>query len=237
VQEKKDRKGEIFGLSNLFEYENNNIVLRDIVNKTNIAESKAGVQVVGVDIDEEEAESNALPFQSPTDEVEDGTMSQLAAMIRGDSGGPTTTNRLGGTPNRHDPIQAILAGAGVEYTHLNNEVVGSSRVEERLSRRAELAGDILGEVQAFGDSQGDTSYGDLIYREDGQPVIFKYHPPQDVMRRQFCSMAKRFGFQNATEFALVVESMTQAQRRACLERWYKERREILLQDSEILARP
>ncbi|OXV11152.1 hypothetical protein Egran_01086 [Elaphomyces granulatus] len=228
VQEKKDQKGEIFGLSNLFEYENNNIVLRDIVNKTNIAESKAGVQVVGIDIDEEEVEPNDLPFKPSGDEEEDGTMSQLAAMIRGDSGGSTTMNRLGGAPNRHDPVQAILASAGVEYTHLNNEVVGSSKVEERLGRRAELAGDILGEVQAFGDSQGDTSYGDSIYRKDGQPVIFKYHPPQDVMRRQFCSMAKRFGFPNATEFALVVEGMTQAQRRACLERWYKERREVLL---------
>lgn len=48
------------------------------------------------------------------------------------------------------------------------------------------------------------------------------------MKRQFCSMAKRFGFASATEFALVVEGMTQAQRRACLERWYTERREILL---------
>jgi hypothetical protein len=54
------------------------------VNKTNIAESKAGVQVVGVDIDEEQVEPNALPFRPPTDEDEDSTMSQLAAMIRGD---------------------------------------------------------------------------------------------------------------------------------------------------------
>ncbi|KAL2013136.1 hypothetical protein VTN00DRAFT_661 [Thermoascus crustaceus] len=234
VQEKKDQKGEIFGLSNLFEYQNNNIVLRDIVNKTNVAESKAGVQVIGIDIDQEDI-SEDLPFTTTKDEDEDGTMSQLAAMIRGETDDSTPAkNKSGGglVPKKHDPIQAILAGAGVEYSHLNNEVIGSSKIEERLSRRAELAGDTMGEMQVFSGSQDDLTVGNPIFQKDGRPVRFKYHPPQDVMRRQFCSMAKRFGFQNATEFALVVEGMTQSQRRACLERWYRERRETLLKKGD-----
>jgi hypothetical protein len=49
------------------------------------------------------------------------------------------------------------------------------------------------------------------------------------MKRQFCSMAKRYGFRDAVEFALVVESMTQEQRRRVLYRWYRERREILME--------
>lgn len=232
VQEKKDQKGEIFGLNNLFEYQNNNIVLRDIVNKTNIAESKAGVQVIGVDLDQEDVSEGDFPLPSTNDEDEDGTMSQLAAMIRGETDGSSTlgNNKAAGiTPKKHDPIQAILAGAGVEYSHLNNEVIGPSKMEERLSRRAELAGDALGEMQVFGSSEDSDN---LIIRKDGRPVKFKYHPPPDVMKRQFCSMARRFGFPNATEFALVVESMTQAQRRACLEKWYRERREILLKKGD-----
>ncbi|KAL1985675.1 hypothetical protein VTN96DRAFT_7542 [Rasamsonia emersonii] len=231
VQEKKDQKGEIFGLTNLFEYQNNNIVLRDIVHKTNIAESKAGVQVIGIDLDQEDVNEGEFPLPSADDEDEDGTMSQLAAMIRGETDGSSTLgNKTAGiTPKKHDPIQAILAGAGVEYSHLNNEVIGPSKMEERLSRRAELAGDALGEMQVFGSSQDNDN---LIIRKDGRPVKFKYHPPPDVMKRQFCSMARRFGFPNATEFALVVESMTQAQRRACLEKWYRERREILLKKGD-----
>lgn len=231
VQEKKDQKGEIFGLSNLFEYQNDNIVLREIVNKTNIAESKAGVQVIGIDIDQEETANETFPFTSSTnDEDEDGAMSQLAALIAGDTDGipnnnNNNKNKSSVTPKKHDPVQAILAGAGVEYTHLNNEVIGPSKTEERLSRRAELAGETLGEVQVFRDSQDD-----LVVRKDGEPVKFKYHPPKDVMKRQFCSMAKQYGFKNATEFALVVEGMTQSQRRACLEKWYRERREILMKD-------
>ncbi|CAJ2506451.1 Uu.00g005810.m01.CDS01 [Anthostomella pinea] len=38
-----------------------------------------------------------------------------------------------------DPIQAILASKGVEYTHENSEVIGSSKVEDELARQAELA--------------------------------------------------------------------------------------------------
>ncbi|KAL1848562.1 hypothetical protein Plec18167_002184 [Paecilomyces lecythidis] len=229
VQEKKDQKGEIFGLSNLFEYQNDNIVLREIVNKTNIAESKAGVQVVGIEVDQDNNTNENLPFPSTNDDDEDGAMSQLAALITGDTdriSTPKNNNRSGVTPKKHDPVQAILAGAGVEYTHLNNEVIGSSKIEERLSRRAELAEETLGEEQVFRDSQDD-----VVVSKDGGPVKFQYHPPKDVMKRQFCSMAKQYGFKNATEFALVVEGMTQSQRRACLEKWYRERRDILMKEN------
>ncbi|KUL87080.1 hypothetical protein ZTR_05640 [Talaromyces verruculosus] len=251
VQEKKDQKGEIFGLSNLFEYQNNNIVLRDIVNKTNIAESKAGVQVVGVELeqdDDADIPDNATVRSGSADDDDDDneTISQIAALIRGDTPSSTAaTPSLQGN-KKHDPIHAILAGAGVEYSHLNNEVIGSSKVEERLSRRAEQHNDPLqGDMQVFDSSSQPNSrlnkstsnlsnYENFKIRtKDGSKTIkFKFHPPQDVRKRQFCSMAQKFGFPNATEFALVVEGMTQAQRRACLERWYRDRREMLMKQEE-----
>lgn len=251
VQEKKDQKGEIFGLSNLFEYQNNNIVLRDIVNKTNIAESKAGVQVVGVELEQDE---DAVDPDNATgksgnagDDDDNETISQIAALIRGDTPStstPTSSSIQGN--KKHDPVHAILAGAGVEYSHLNNEVIGSSKVEERLSRRAEQHNDPLqGDMQVFDSSSQPNnrlhqSTGNLsnyenfkIRTKDGSKTIkFKFHPPQEVRKRQFCSMAQKFGFPNATEFALLVEGMTQAQRRACLERWYRDRREMLMKQEE-----
>ncbi|KAJ5130377.1 uncharacterized protein N7515_006416, partial [Penicillium bovifimosum] len=218
VQEKKDQKGEIFGLKNFFGYQNTNTVLRDIVNRTNVAESRAGVQVADIDLNPEDETHDYTdrPMKS-----EDEAISQLAAMICGDDDNHKPAATLP-TPHKHDPVQAILAGAGVEYTHLNNEVIGSSRVEEDLSRRAELApNDTAGDRQVFMSSQP-------VSQTAESQVQFRYHPPEDVMRRQFCSMARWFGFPNATEFALVVEGMTQAQRRAYLERWYRERREKVL---------
>ncbi|EPS30379.1 hypothetical protein PDE_05330 [Penicillium oxalicum 114-2] len=238
VQEKKDQKGEIFGLHNLFAYQHDNIVLRDIVNKTNVAESRAGVQVMDIEV-KEDTESDLLGNGHV--KAEDEAMSQLAAMVRGeaDVDGPKPE------PARNrDPIQAILAGAGVEYTHLNNEVIGSSRVEERLSRRAEQVtndANADADFQIFEASQKDDGGPDafeeprhqpppscLFQGPEGRMVRFKYNPPEEVKRRQFCSMARRFGYADATEFALVVENMTQAQRRECLDKWYEERRNIVL---------
>jgi hypothetical protein len=52
VQDQKDLKGEIFGLANLFAPTNSEeIKLRDIFNKTNIAESRAGVEIAGLDLE------------------------------------------------------------------------------------------------------------------------------------------------------------------------------------------
>ncbi|KAL4911787.1 P-loop containing nucleoside triphosphate hydrolase protein [Aspergillus aurantiobrunneus] len=232
VQEKKDQKGEIFGLQNIFEYQNDSIVLRDIVNKTNVAESKAGVQVMDIELEDMEDVSLEDGPRDKNPYVDDEAMSQLAAKIRGDDEG-TSGQQSSSTATKHDPVQAILAGAGVEYTHLNNEVVGSSKVEERLSHHAQLvADDNLANIQVFCGSQDECAgITSPAFQKDGRPVRFKYHPPQDVMKRQFCSMARRFGFPNAIEFALVVEGMTQAERRACLDRWYRERRQALLEQS------
>lgn len=223
VQEKSDQKGEIFGLSNFFQYQYDNIVLRDIVNRTNVAESRAGVQVADVDFKMEE-EGQEPGERSMKNEEE--AMSQIASMICDEEEKPKPSTNLP-TPHKHDPVQAILAGAGVEYTHLNNEVVGSSRAEEGLSRRAELAPE-----DTTGDQPVFMSHGPFDEQDEIPEVQYEYHPPVDVMRRQFCSMAQRFGYANATEFALVVESMTQAQRRSCLEQWYRERRTKLLNKVE-----
>lgn len=234
VQEKKDRKGEIFGLSNLFQYQNNNIVLKDIVNKTNVAESKVGVNVIDLNLDEiDENNEGTEPGTNTSNEDEDGAMSQLAAMIRGEDAAPKKGAIV---PAKHDPVQAILAGAGVEYTHENSEVIGPSKVEERLSRRAEMAayGQSFGEEQVFKTStQHGTSR--LAY-PNGDPVKLQYHPPPSVMKRQFCSMAKDYKFENAVDFALVVEGMTQDQRRQCLDKWYRGRKEKLLNDENIVER-
>ncbi|KAK2790513.1 hypothetical protein FQN52_005530 [Onygenales sp. PD_12] len=227
VQEKKDQKGEIFGLQNLFQYQGDNVVLRDIVNKTNVAESRIGVKIIDIDpqeLKEEFTDLQDLPLQN--DDEEDAGLSQLAAMIRGDDLlKKNIKNENTVIPAKYDPIEAILAGAGVEYSHENSEVIGSSKIEERLSRRAEMAidGASFGENRVFQASQDELTLG-LPTSTDGQRVKFEFHPPPDVMRRQFCSMAKRFGFDNTTEFALAVEGMTQAQRRDYLARWYRERK-------------
>lgn len=266
IQDNKDQKGEIFGLANLFAYQGDNMVLRDIVNKTNVAESRAGVQVVGLELSQEKDDED--PLANTSDDDEEGAMSQLASIIideadkaTGNFGSSNNNNNNNnknntkkqkkkktstGRSKKVDPVQAILSGAGVEYTHENSEVVGSSRVEAKLSRRAQEAGnDIdMGCQHVFANSQDRAGIASKAKLADGSDVEevdrdlgtdgrdageieWRYHPPQEVMKRQLCTMAENFGYEDVVEFACVVEGWTQAQRRNCLDRFYKSRREKL----------
>ncbi|KAF6237480.1 hypothetical protein HO173_004370 [Letharia columbiana] len=248
VQENKDQKGEIFGLANLFSFNNENLVLRDVINKTNVAESKAGVTIISVDLDnpndKEAGDDPLLPTDKDEPDNENKAMSQLAALVvdeAEEAAGKAKRRKVPGGAKKSDPVQAILANAGVEYSHENSEVVGSSKVEASLSRRAQEAGnDVdMGDRKIFASSQSqrrakrrrhhpatdgdDDDDVDASGPADGE-VEWRYHPPREVMKRQLCTMATTFGFADAVEFALVVEGWTQAQRRECLDKFYRGRR-------------
>lgn len=239
VQDSKDKKGEIFGLQNLFAYQGDTVVLQEIVNKTNIAESRAGVLVAEFDSqnsddDPEDEEHDVLRSKEDDD---DAGMSQLAALITGDDDGNKFRSRSK-AKSKTDAVQAILAGAGVNYTHDNAEVIGTSKIESKLSRQAiERGGDVdeIGQ-KVFSASQSQqeqvTQHFSSEDRDGLKGVKWKYRPPEDVRRRQFCSMAEHFGFKDVAEFALVVEGMTQAQRRTALDKFYRARREMLLPPDE-----
>lgn len=249
VQDQKNLKGEIFGLANLFAPQSDNVVLRDIVNKTNVAESRAGVEIAGLDMEaaqdaqDDDGDGDGSQLYDP-DGKEDAAMSQLAADIIDEAG--ARRRKAKETAKKRDPVQAVLASVGVEYTHENPEVIGTSRIEMQISSRAQKAGGdgdwnleraFAEESRAGGDYAsvvddahdhaavhgGDDSGEEL----DVARPKYRFKPAEDVRRRQFCSMARSFGYSDVSEFALVVEGWTQEQRRRCLDKWYKERREML----------
>lgn len=264
VQASPDQKGEIFGLDNLFAFQGDSIVLRDIVNKTNVAEAKAGVNVVGLDLEKATEEDDPLLQLGDSDRAEaenDAALSQIAALVATGSVETVKTNQNQCTKKKSDPIQAILAGAGVEYTHENDQVVGSSKVEATLSKQAQESllnhgGDrrIFETTQEPSQADDDNNNNNSNDDDDDDPITddneisddhhhlshrnrdkkpeYRYHPPPEVMKRQLCTMASTFGFTNACEFALVVEGWTQAQRRACLDKFYRIRREKLASAGE-----
>ncbi|RMJ09146.1 hypothetical protein CDV36_011241 [Fusarium kuroshium] len=224
VQQDTERKGEIFGLGNIFRYHNDSGLLQDIVNKTNIAEAKAGVNLVDVDMEKAAKDGETLGMVKNEDtDTEDGGMSQLAALLTSENQEKMLESKKAKVP-KSDAIQAILTSAGVEYTHDNSEVIGTSKVEEQLSRRAAMTsyedGDVDGQNALFAESDEDCG--------DGLHSV--YNPPNEVMLRHFCEMAREFGFANATEFALVVESWTQEARRNCLDTFYKRREAKLIRE-------
>ncbi|KAI8966551.1 P-loop containing nucleoside triphosphate hydrolase protein [Daldinia sp. FL1419] len=229
VQQDTERKGEIFGIRNLLTYHGDQVILRDIVNKTNIAEAKAGVKLIDIDMEKAARDAEEDQFvkkEGNADDDETGGLKQLSTLFTKDDNKDGILKSTGAHKPKHfDPIQAILASEGVEYTHENSEVVGSSKVEDELSRQAELAASQDPDCTLFFDSQGLTAAQ--------QSIEYEYNPPMDVRQRQFCTMAKTFGFSGVTEFALAVESMTQEERRNCLELFYRRRAEKLKELGEI----
>ncbi|KAL7926164.1 P-loop containing nucleoside triphosphate hydrolase protein [Trichoderma austrokoningii] len=231
VQQDTERKGEIFGLKNIFTYHSDMGLLRDIVNKTNIAEAKVGVHLADVNIEEaaKEGEDLGVVKCEEDGDSEDGGLSQLADLLTSSDKQKATDSQKANRP-KSDAVQAILAAAGVEYTHDNSEVIGSSKVEEQLSRQAAERlfdeGDVAGQATLFVDSDVD---------DDGHGLHSKFKPPEAVCLRQFCEMAREFGFANATDFALIVENWTTETRRNCLNSFYK-RREAKLGKEGIVSR-
>ena len=55
-----------------------------------------------------------------------------------------------------DPVTAILSEVGVEYTHLNMEIIGPSRVEARISEMAISAENdaVRGDLRAYLSTHG-----------------------------------------------------------------------------------
>ena len=248
VRGRQDQKGEIFGLSNLFAYQNDNAVLRDIVNKTNIAESKADLHIASLELDDDKdvelkedddaGDDDPLHASIKTEDGnEEAAMSQLAAMITGGgskSGKKIRSFKCESSTAMHDPVQAILASAGVQYTHENSEVVGSSKVEADLSKRAEAAveGGSTQEQSArvfMADSQRNGGPKQALKPNS---VGYQYKPPESIMKRQLCSMARWAGYKNAVDFALIVEAWTQEERRTCLDCFYEWRRKLLAGDED-----
>ncbi|KAI7650943.1 DNA excision repair protein, partial [Hortaea werneckii] len=257
VQDQKEMKGEIFGLKNLFAAMSENVVLREIVNKTNVAETRAGVEIAGLDLeastpsqtgngDDEDEDGGRGGGGSMWEDVkEDDAMSQLAADII--DAPASRRKKANERTKKRDPVAAILASVGVEYTHENAEVIGTSKIETRISSRAQKAGNDLDFDQdkafGFGSSQIEPDVSernetvdvggavgfdeeDLDHHGLGK-IRYKYRPGVDVRKRQFCSMAKQFGYEDVTEFALVVEGWTMEERREFLEGFYRDRRQKL----------
>ncbi|KAF1930638.1 uncharacterized protein M421DRAFT_418929 [Didymella exigua CBS 183.55] len=258
VMDTASKKGELFGLENLFTFQENSVLLKDIMHKTNVAESRAGVQAVDFQFDETQH-----PSDSENDLLSDralglGADDDYLASIKRLADTLTTRGEVGKTRGRKkyqkrlgaDPINAILAKAGVQYTHENSEVIGRSEVEARLGKQAmELRNDIdLSKRLVFQATQSQSqtqspgvharplafSEGEDEDDDDSREVVsaqktkfriaYRYRADERVRRRQFCAMAGSMGFDDPVEFALLVESCTQAERRRMLERFYRGRR-------------
>ncbi|KAL1596368.1 hypothetical protein SLS60_009014 [Paraconiothyrium brasiliense] len=258
VMDQSEKKGELFGLENLFTFQESNILLRDIMTKTNVAETRAGVGAMSFDVDNSQLDSDDDDVLSDKslglteDKISMSTqMKKIVDSFTSTNSSNSGNQKIGNKRKGPDPINAILAKAGVQYTHENSEVIGRSEIEARLGKQAmELRNDVdLGRKRVFGGSQSESHHhsyaldGDIPDSGDGSDDVkmvgestpggkefkinHRYRPNEKVRRRQFCEIARMWGYDDPVEFALLIESMTQDDRRKILERFYRARRRQL----------
>ncbi|KAF2876065.1 P-loop containing nucleoside triphosphate hydrolase protein [Massariosphaeria phaeospora] len=273
VMDQAGQKGELFGLENLFTFQENSLLLRETIHKTNVAETRAGVKAMDIHFDDtqpsaDDDDDDILSNKSLGITDDDTNLgSQIKKFAASFISSPTdvapgeTTKASGRGRKKYtkragvDAVNAILAKAGVQYTHENSEVIGRSEIEARLGKQAmELRNDIdmsgkrvfaasqsqnldpngdNDDVEYSGDdeSDGNRDRSDLRVVGEGTAglggefqINYRYRPDESIRRRQFCSMAEWSGYEDPVEFALVVEGMTQDDRRKLLERFYWARR-------------
>lgn len=254
VMDQSEKRGELFGLENLFTFQENGLLLRDIMHKTNVAETRAGVNAMSCSFDDSQLDSDdddddVLSNKSlgiTDDEI--SVSSQMKKFVDSFTSSSIEGMRKPAKRAGPDPINAILAKAGVQYTHENSEVVGRSEIEARLSKQAmELRNDVdLARTRVFAASQSQSqSQISHPFDEDNDDdddddhvrvlgagvqggkefrINYRYRPDERVRKRQFCEMSRMWGYDDPVEFALLVEGMKQEERRKMLERFYRARR-------------
>jgi DNA excision repair protein ERCC-6-like 2 len=118
--------GELFGLENIFSFDPDRPFLRGVVNKTSVAEQVIAMAELNFSQHERD---NAMQLA----EVDGVSGIRQFAKI-------SSQNDILGKVQKEevfvDPVTAILSEVGVEYTHLNMEIIGPSRVEARISEMA-----------------------------------------------------------------------------------------------------
>jgi SNF2 family DNA or RNA helicase len=181
VMDQSEKKGELFGLENLFTFQENNLLLRDVLHKTNVAETRAGVSAVSCNFEDTQLDSDddddilsnkALGLPDDDDinlESQIKKIAQSFTSASSDGSKKKSTKRVG-----PDPINAILAKAGVQYTHENSEVIGRSEIEAKLGEQAmELRNDVdfarkrvFAASQSQSQSQAHQRDDDIEYSDD-----------------------------------------------------------------------
>ncbi|KAK6496816.1 hypothetical protein TWF481_001801 [Arthrobotrys musiformis] len=227
VMKDASRRGELFGLKNLFTFHQENVVLQEIVNQTNVAESKTGIAILNMpDISGDDGMDESTMFGEEGKDSVDDIISQIQAMVSDDANASATTGA--NKKMKLDPVSAILASAGVEYTHDNTEVIGTSKLEENISRKAV-------EVNEDPTMRAMTAFQNDVLN-DGRFKVGGV--PGEVRARQFNELRKAFGYDKNEEgrFALEVEGWRPEKRAGALEKFYRSRRRILAARGELTER-
>lgn len=216
VQGDTNQKGELFGVENLLSFHGENHVLREIFTHTSVAERQFDIQMATIEVPQHEVDATTM--DSGSGSVKDSfgitsVMQELNVSME------NAQSKIKEQVNELDSVAAILASAGVEYSHQNSEVVGSSEIEAAITLRATEAAMIIGKSAMPAYSLLQNPAGKSEYQVGNVPI--------PVQKRHFRTMAKTLGFKSCLDLALAIKNMNQDKRRGLLALFYQSRKIIL----------
>ncbi|TPX63336.1 hypothetical protein SpCBS45565_g06679 [Spizellomyces sp. 'palustris'] len=126
--------GELFGIENLFALQReSDIITKLIVKRTEKAEIQFEVADLHVDHIRQADSNDGEMMREDTKDDEEALADQMCGIQGGDDE-IVRQSRI-----ERDTVAAILDECGIAYTHVNDDIIGSSKIEEKISSHARKA--------------------------------------------------------------------------------------------------
>ncbi|TPX57534.1 hypothetical protein PhCBS80983_g03788 [Powellomyces hirtus] len=137
------QQGELFGTDNLFAlHQESDIITKLILKRTEAAEITYDVADFHVsDTHRDDDDDTHEPVKTEEHDDDEVLAEQLRSIDK-----ETAHNRQ--SRIERDTVAAILDEEGISYTHINDEIIGSSKIEERISMHAKKAVEMCSNTQA-----------------------------------------------------------------------------------------
>ncbi|KAG6830528.1 hypothetical protein H0H92_000200 [Tricholoma furcatifolium] len=134
VQGDATKRGELFGIENIFRLHEDKLATKMAIEKASLAELDWALANMGGDKSKKQAKSNGDDWLANAeskglkDKEDIGNMKGLGALLFSDAP-PVSENR------EQDGIQKILNSIGVKYSHHNDQIIAPSRIEEERTKK------------------------------------------------------------------------------------------------------
>ncbi|KIM41907.1 hypothetical protein M413DRAFT_445116 [Hebeloma cylindrosporum] len=133
IQGDNAKKGELFGINNIFKLHEDKLATKMAIEKANLAELDWALANMdaGSRGKKQSKGTNELVEADTKVGKDDGNMKGLGALLFDDD--PPLT-----TPREQDVIQKTLNAIGVRYSHMNDEILVPSKIEEERTKQTLL---------------------------------------------------------------------------------------------------
>ncbi|XP_006455871.1 hypothetical protein AGABI2DRAFT_76351 [Agaricus bisporus var. bisporus H97] len=168
IQGDNSKKGELFGIENIFKYHESALATKMAIEKANLAELDWALANMGNNRSRKTKATAELVEADAGISKEDSTLKGLGALLFDDEAPKLSTL------NEEDSIQAILNTIGVKYSHLNDEILLPSRIEEERTKKSLVACKIRQKRKSKGGHAGEENKEP----QEQWPPVRKHHKPR-----------------------------------------------------------